>query len=103
MSTGLTCFFIERSKGQWYYLLERANAPRNAYDWRDYADAYGPFNSLEKASEDLENNHSNPGEHTLITFDHYSALSEGQKGPYEDLMNHPSCPITLLSFPPHGC
>jgi len=98
MNTGLTCFFIERSSGEWYYLLENSNAPKNAYDWRDYASAFGPFKSQAGAREDLNANHPDPGGASIIECDHYSRLSEGQKESYEDLMKHSSCPVVAIEL-----
>jgi hypothetical protein len=61
MSTGLECSFIELANGEHYYLLERGDAPRNAWDWREYADAFGPFASFDAAYQHLSDNHCNPG------------------------------------------
>lgn len=61
MSTGLECEFIEAKRDQWYYLLENGSAPKNAWDWREYATAYGPFPSENAAEEHLDENHANPG------------------------------------------
>jgi len=61
MSTGLECAFIEVEPGRWYYLLEDWDAPKLAFDWREYATAYGPFDSEEKGIEHLDDNHPNPG------------------------------------------
>lgn len=61
MSTGLNCSFIEVKPGEWWYILEQGSAPKNAWDWREYADAYGPFTSEDLAKTHLRNNHANPG------------------------------------------
>jgi hypothetical protein len=61
MSTGLYCQFLEVKRDQWYYLLEDGSAPKNAWDWREYATAYGPFPSEDAAIEHLHDNHANPG------------------------------------------
>lgn len=62
MSTGLNCEFVRLvTTNEWYYLLENGSAPRNAFNWRDYATAYGPFTSYEEADEHLRRNHANPG------------------------------------------
>ena len=94
MSTGLECLFLEKNDGEWYYILENWNAPKHAWDWLDYATAYGPFNSEAKAREDLSTNHANPGGSSMIRRDHYKQLSDSQREKYEDLIRHPSCPIT---------
>ena len=61
MSTGLNCGFIEVEVGKWYYLLEDSNSPKGAWDWREYATAYGPFGDLKAAQRDLFDEHANPG------------------------------------------
>ena len=61
MSTNSECLFVERTAGQWFYILEDYNAPKNAWDWRENASAYGPFPSEEAADEHLRDNHANPG------------------------------------------
>jgi len=73
MSSGLECQFIEIRKHRWYYLLEDSFAPTGAWDWREYAKAYGPFVNYEAADEHLVENHSNPGGHSI------SALPEGKE------------------------
>lgn len=60
MSTNLECCFLERQPGQWFYLLE-SGWDEDAFDWREEADVYGPFDSQEKAYEHLRDNHPNPG------------------------------------------
>lgn len=60
MSTGLNCELYETERG-WYYLLQDWSCPVGAWDWREYARAYGPFTSEEKAFEHLRENHANPG------------------------------------------
>jgi len=61
MSTGCECLFIEIEPKKWYYVLEDYNAPKNSWDWMEYARAYGPFTTEEKAEEHLFDNHANPG------------------------------------------
>jgi hypothetical protein len=61
MSSGLECEFIEILPGKWYYLLQQGSCPVQVWDWREYADAYGPFPTEEKAEENLQANHQNPG------------------------------------------
>lgn len=73
MSSGLNCEFVEPSAGKWYYLLEQWSAPKCAWDWREYADAYGPFTSQENADEHLAANHSNPGGAEITRADNYRA------------------------------
>jgi hypothetical protein len=102
MSTGLECLFVERNIGEWYYILEHWDAPKAAFDWLDYATAYGPFNSEEKARTDLYNNHPNPGGSSMIKRDHYEKFSDSQKEKYEGLIRHPSCPVMLFRTASHG-
>jgi hypothetical protein len=61
MSTNLNCEFVEIEPSKWYYLLEDWDAPKMAWDWYEYATAYGPFASQEKAREHLQRHHANPG------------------------------------------
>ena len=60
MSTNSECLHFKWSDG-WYYLLEDDNAPRNAWDWREHATCYGPFETEEAAEQHLSANHANPG------------------------------------------
>lgn len=69
MSTGLACAFIEYAPGDWYYLLENDDAPSGAFDWHEYATAYGPFPSTDAADDHLGDNHANPGGYTVATYD----------------------------------
>jgi len=61
MSTNSNCLFVQIKPDQWYYVLEDRSAPKNAWDWREYAEAYGPFPTEEGAHEHLHDNHANPG------------------------------------------
>ena len=61
MSTNSECLIVQVRTDQWYYVLEHRNAPKDAWDWREYADAYGPFATEEQANEHLFRNHANPG------------------------------------------
>jgi len=98
MSTGLECLFLERSQGRWFYILEHWDAPKHAFDWLDYATAYGPFTSKELAQEDLDNNHPNPGGWSVIDASHFDTLTKSMQEKLEDLIGHPSCPVTLFRF-----
>jgi hypothetical protein len=69
MSTGLECSFVEVKPGEWWYLLESGFAPKNAWDWREFADAYGPFKTEDEASEHLRKNHANPGGSSLCPYE----------------------------------
>lgn len=68
MSTGLNCDFYEVEEGKHYYVLENWDAPKMAWDWREYATAYGPFPSDDAASEHLRQNHANPGGRTMCSL-----------------------------------
>ena len=61
MSTNSECAFIEVEPNKWYYILEDYHAPKNSYDWREHAQAYGPFASMDVAEKHLHDNHANPG------------------------------------------
>jgi hypothetical protein len=61
MSTGAECEVIEVEPGEWYYVLEESDAPKNAFDWREYATAYGPFPTEDAAQDHLVDHHPNPG------------------------------------------
>jgi len=43
--------FYETAGGDWFYVLERPHAPKDMWDWMEFADAFGPFLSLEAAEE----------------------------------------------------
>lgn len=85
MSTNSECeFFIFNA--QHFYVLEHYNAPKNAWDWRDHATCYGPFPTREKAKEDLDRNHANPGGWNENNTDQrgsdrYAALVKGATAP----------------------
>lgn len=72
MSTNSNCDFIEVKKGEWFYVLEHRNAPKNAWDWHEHATAYGPFSTESEAERHLAENHPNPGGSCS------SSLPEGQ-------------------------
>lgn len=61
MSTGCNCLFVQVEAEKWYYVLEHGSAPKNAWDWREYSTAYGPFSTEEVAHQHLHDNHANPG------------------------------------------
>lgn len=60
MSTGLECAFV-KTGGKWYYVLQDWDCPVGAWDWLEYATAYGPFDTEDSAHDHLRNNHANPG------------------------------------------
>lgn len=67
MSTGCECEFIQWSEGEWYYILEDYNAPKNSWNWHEFATCYGPFESEEIADNHLRDNHANPGGYMINT------------------------------------
>jgi hypothetical protein len=69
VSTGLECFFIEVEPRQWYYVLQNGDCPVQAWDWREYATAYGSFDTFEQAVEHMHKNHPNPGGYWGETYD----------------------------------
>jgi hypothetical protein len=80
MSTGLNCEFIESPAGVHYYILEQGSAPKNAWNWREYADCYGPFKSEDEAMKHLDDNHANPGSHSVV------GVVDAAKEPYASLI-----------------
>lgn len=69
MSTGLNCEIIEPFPGTWYYILEDGFAPKNVWDWREYATATGPFPNERAAIDYLADNEANPGGTVTIPND----------------------------------
>ena len=61
MSTNLNCEYVEYRPGEWYYILEWGSAPKDAWDWREFADASGPFGTRDAAAQHLHNYNANPG------------------------------------------
>ena len=64
MSTGLELEYFsytEEDKTEWYYALERWNAPKGAFDWMEYADCFGPFPSYIAASNHFAATQPNAG------------------------------------------
>lgn len=68
MSTGLECEIIEEAEGVWWYVLMNWDCPRGAWDWREYADAYGPFKTQDEAVDHLRDNHANPGGYSVGSY-----------------------------------
>lgn len=61
MSTGYNCRFVRTTNDEWFYALQDWDCPVGAFDWRDYATAYGPFSNEDEAIDHLQANHANPG------------------------------------------
>jgi hypothetical protein len=68
MSTGLECQIVEHAPKRWYYVLQDWDCPFDAWDWREYATAYGPFASQDAAITHLNRNHANPGGYWVKPF-----------------------------------
>lgn len=68
MSSELECAIIEAHPDEWYYLLQSPDSPAQCWDWREFADAFGPFATSEEAREHLHAHHANPGGHSLATY-----------------------------------
>ena len=71
MSTGLNCRLIEPVAGEWYYVLENSGAPKNAWDWREYAEATGPFPTEDACSRYLMDHEANPGGWSVSSQPHF--------------------------------
>ena len=69
MSTNSECMFVEVEPCAWYYVLEEYDAPKNSWDWREHAAAYGPFPTMETAYRHLHDNHANPGGYWSTAYD----------------------------------
>lgn len=67
MSCQRECHIVEIEPGQWYCILERASSPKDAWDWKEDADCFGPFPSAELAIGELDR-HSNPGGFSRIPY-----------------------------------
>lgn len=87
MSTGCNCEFIEVKPGVWFYILEHYNAPKNAWDWRENADAHGPFSSDDAAIKHLSDNHANPGGYCVNKYREGFGLDETLKQLIGDAVN----------------
>lgn len=71
MSTGFECQFIEAQRGKWFCILQNWDCPVGAWDWREYANAYGPYPSENAAVEALFENEANPGGWSITNFELY--------------------------------
>ncbi len=80
MSTNLECHIIEPEPSKWYYVLEDGNAPKNAWDWREYATATGPFSTEQEAQDHLAKHESNPGGLSIIPNADFVKTNAGRGG-----------------------
>ncbi|MGY3582337.1 hypothetical protein ACVIGB_000739 [Bradyrhizobium sp. USDA 4341] len=65
MSSGLECELFEPEPGKWYYVLQSYSCPVGAWEWREFAQSYGPFQNQDATEEHLRDNHANPGGYTV--------------------------------------
>lgn len=70
MSSGLECTFIEEAEGVVWYVLQDYDCPVGAWDWMEYASAYGPFTTQTLAEAHLDRNHANPGGWNETSYKH---------------------------------
>ncbi len=54
-----SCLYIENEDTTWFYLVENEDSPEDAWDWREYSTAHGPFDTLDEAMDHRADN--NPG------------------------------------------
>jgi hypothetical protein len=79
--------FIEKSKSEWFYILENMDAPVTAWNWLDYAEANGPFHSFEEAVNCFSCYcDEKPLENTIMINDHFMMLSKNKRQLYNSLM-----------------
>ena len=71
MSTGLNCEIIEPVPDNWYYVLEDCMAPKCAWDWREYAEATGPFPTKAECVDYLSAHEANPGGWNTVPFERW--------------------------------
>ena len=76
MSTNSECRLVETKPSRWFYILEDRNAPKNAWDWMEYARAYGPFKTEALALKHLDDNHANPGGYCEIDAEDLSDTAQ---------------------------
>jgi hypothetical protein len=60
--------FIELASGDWFYIIEDRDAPRDAWDWHEYATAHGPFPTLEAAQDHEYNSDSDTSGAEIVEF-----------------------------------
>ena len=60
MSTGANCGFTEKTKGRWFYRIQRY-----PYGETEDYDEFGPFPHFKAAHDHLGANHANPGGYSI--------------------------------------
>jgi hypothetical protein len=66
MSTGFECQLVKTPDG-WYCVLQDYSCPVGAFDWTDYAVAYGPCADAEEAYMEMSEHNANPGGYSRIS------------------------------------
>lgn len=61
-------------------MLEQTTSPRNAWDWKEYADCFGPFATSDAAYHELDF-HSNPGSFSTVDY------APGNRTTYQALLD----------------
>lgn len=51
-----SCLHIETEDSTWFYLVENEDSPEDAWDWREYSTAHGPFDTLDEAMDHRADN-----------------------------------------------
>lgn len=51
-----SCLHIETEDSTWFYLIESDDSPEDAWDWREYSTAHGPFDALNEAMDHRADN-----------------------------------------------
>lgn len=64
MSTGQECTIVQVRTDAWYYLLSDPTVG-GVWDWREFAQAYGPFDTEERARMHVTGHHANPGGYSV--------------------------------------
>lgn len=59
---------VETENREWFYILEDKGAPKDSWDWREYATAYGPFPDIEKALEHEYDSDSDTSGYEIIGY-----------------------------------
>ena len=60
--------FYETASGDWFYILERQHAPKDMWDWMEFADAFGPFPTYEAAARHEYESPSDTSGSTVVEY-----------------------------------
>ena len=97
MSCQRECRIVEIDPGKWYCILERTDSAKDAWDWKEYAEAFGPFMTAEDTHRELDR-HSNPGGYGLVPYSprnrefYAGPLKMQKKAPASEVL----CPIPTI-------